>query len=1006
MYSFVHHDEPLTLRPEGTAGAARAYVEHAVHSAGAGHALVLRRADVPRRAARSAGATGSSTRSARRSSATPGPACDAEMIDMLVGFLGELGIPDVEVLVNSLGGAEDARALPRRARRRTSTPKSDALSPETRSAASRRTRSASSTRRTRATARPCAGAPTILDFLDDDDRDALRRRSARTSTRSGTPYTVDAEARARARLLHAHALRDQRRDTRSSARQTRSLGGGRYDGMVADLGGPEVPGDRLRGGARAPAHRERAAEVPAERRRRARRAARRGGDRRGARPRARPPRERRPRARSTRAAASLKSQLRRANALGRAGRAHPRRRRAREGVVQVKDLDGARAGDDAARRAPSASVAGDAPRRGPPSRRPREPRVSARARGCVLLATMAARLAGRSAAQRPAAKDAAPRPHGAEAPTEDDEDHTACVRARSREIAPPADPLAMLPEVAASASAATTTAARRRPRAPARPRAGLPYYERARRLPPAPLAAASTSSRRAASAIPRTQRYGVPSRRITEGLYGLLYYQRRSPKLDMDVLFPAFWRVRDGRRPRRRRRARSSTARRRASTTTGSRRSSSQGARKDGGYFHSPLAPHDVALEREGRVHARRAVLPRPHGHRRRLGRRAVLLPRRQRQHRRQRAARTRSSRRSSSTTREHELDTSTFTVVGPVIAQSNPKRDVFDVAPFFFHIAGQARDGRRRASRTRRSSRSFTTARPATSRSSSCPATSARDAHDATRSCHAVLLARDDAQRRRRRSTAIGPILPLCWNYRDKDVGVHAWALAPFFYTSNSAGRATTGSRRSSGASRRTACRARTGSFPTITRDVDQHGWETTSTRSSTSAAATTRRTRSSRRSSGTSRTRRAGPRSASRSTGASPTRRTTRSRRSPRNTLYMQKRVAGGHRLAVSPPAALLVRREPERLLLERPLRPRRLRKDRAGEIPESLLAPHQSRRSGPHRNRLALTKKRNRKGGRSGREEKDFLSKKLSSLAFLIFPPSCSLLSGAEQSWRIFH
>ena len=32
MYSFLHHDEPLTLRPEGTAGAARAYIEHSVHA--------------------------------------------------------------------------------------------------------------------------------------------------------------------------------------------------------------------------------------------------------------------------------------------------------------------------------------------------------------------------------------------------------------------------------------------------------------------------------------------------------------------------------------------------------------------------------------------------------------------------------------------------------------------------------------------------------------------------------------------------------------------------------------------------------------------------------------------------------------------------------------------------------------------------------------------------------------------------------------------------------------
>src|SRR5689334_10814547 len=32
MYSFQRHGDELTVRPEGTAGAARAYVEHAVHA--------------------------------------------------------------------------------------------------------------------------------------------------------------------------------------------------------------------------------------------------------------------------------------------------------------------------------------------------------------------------------------------------------------------------------------------------------------------------------------------------------------------------------------------------------------------------------------------------------------------------------------------------------------------------------------------------------------------------------------------------------------------------------------------------------------------------------------------------------------------------------------------------------------------------------------------------------------------------------------------------------------
>ena len=83
MYSFKHHDEELTLRPEGTAGAARAYVEHAVH----GKEPVSRwfyigpmfRAERPQRGRyRQFWQVGSEI------FGDPGPGCDAEMIDMLV----------------------------------------------------------------------------------------------------------------------------------------------------------------------------------------------------------------------------------------------------------------------------------------------------------------------------------------------------------------------------------------------------------------------------------------------------------------------------------------------------------------------------------------------------------------------------------------------------------------------------------------------------------------------------------------------------------------------------------------------------------------------------------------------------------------------------------------------------------------------------------------------------------------------------------------------------------
>ena len=39
---------------------------------------------------------------------------------------------------------------------------------------------------------------------------------------------------------------------------------------------------------------------------------------------------------------------------------------------------------------------------------------------------------------------------------------------------------------------------------------------------------------------------------------------------------------------------------------------------------------------------------------------------------------------------------------------------------------------------------------------------------------------------------TAVGPIFPIWWNYRDRDLGVHAWAVAPLFYSSESPAGAT----------------------------------------------------------------------------------------------------------------------------------------------------------------------------------------------------------------------
>src|SRR5580700_11394232 len=176
MYSFTHHDEALTLRPEGTAGAARAYIEHAVHAREPvtrwWYAGPMFRAERPQR-----GRYRQFAQLGAEVFGDEGPGCDAEIISMLFGFLSEIRVPGLEVFINTIGAAE-ARARYRAALVAFLTPKAAALSEE-----SQRRLGTNPLRildskdeRDRAVAQ---GAPTLIDLLDAGDKEHLARlRSA------------------------------------------------------------------------------------------------------------------------------------------------------------------------------------------------------------------------------------------------------------------------------------------------------------------------------------------------------------------------------------------------------------------------------------------------------------------------------------------------------------------------------------------------------------------------------------------------------------------------------------------------------------------------------------------------------------------------------------------------------------------------------------------------------------------------------------------------------------
>ena len=236
MYSFEHRGEPLTLRPEGTASAARAYIEHGVQAKEPisrwWYSGPMFRAENPQR-----GRYRQFYQLGAEIFGDPGPACDAELIDMVVSFLQHLAIPGLEVLVNSLGGP-GTRQRYREALVAYLTPKASELSED-----SRRRLATNPLRildskdeRDRAAVQ---GAPTIHDLFDDADREHFDKLRAHLGA-LGTPYTVDARL-VRGLDYYTRTLFEIKGAPDKLGAGSTLVGGGRYDGMLAELGGPQVP---------------------------------------------------------------------------------------------------------------------------------------------------------------------------------------------------------------------------------------------------------------------------------------------------------------------------------------------------------------------------------------------------------------------------------------------------------------------------------------------------------------------------------------------------------------------------------------------------------------------------------------------------------------------------------------------------------------------------------------------------------------------------------------------
>jgi histidyl-tRNA synthetase len=238
MYSFRHHDEELTLRPEGTAGAARAFIEHGVQAKEPisrwWYAGPMFRAERPQR-----GRYRQFSQLGAEIFGEPGPGCDAEMIDMLVGFLADIRVPGVEVFINSLGGPK-TKALYVDALKHHLQPRLGELSENS------QRRYLTNPLRILDSKDPrdqeqLADAPTLQDSLEKSPEDLAHFDGLRRHLDAlGTPYKVDPKL-VRGLDYYTRTLFEIKGAYEKLGAGSTLVGGGRYDFLLADLGGPQVP---------------------------------------------------------------------------------------------------------------------------------------------------------------------------------------------------------------------------------------------------------------------------------------------------------------------------------------------------------------------------------------------------------------------------------------------------------------------------------------------------------------------------------------------------------------------------------------------------------------------------------------------------------------------------------------------------------------------------------------------------------------------------------------------
>ena len=235
MYTFSDRgDRSLTLRPEGTAGVARSYIENKLFAQGGVQRLwymgPMFRYERPQ-----AGRQRQFHQLGIEVLGSADPRADAEAIAIASDFLQAVGLKDLVVDLNSVGSAED-RVAYREALVEYFTPFVEEIDADSRDRLTRNPLRILDSKDKR-TQEISQDAPSILDYLSPESQQHFEQVQSRL-TDLNIAYRINPRL---VRGLDYYTRTAFEIQSNLLGAQSAVCGGGRYDRLISELGGADVP---------------------------------------------------------------------------------------------------------------------------------------------------------------------------------------------------------------------------------------------------------------------------------------------------------------------------------------------------------------------------------------------------------------------------------------------------------------------------------------------------------------------------------------------------------------------------------------------------------------------------------------------------------------------------------------------------------------------------------------------------------------------------------------------